>query len=314
MKKILITGGAGFIGSQLVDYLLKKKYEVLVFDNLSVGKQKSVDKYFSNPHFSFIKLDLLDKKKLLSSLPETIDTVFHLAANSDLAKSATDTGIDIENTIIATHNLLEAMRIKRIKKIFFTSSSAIYGNVGLTFFAENYGPLFPESTYSSAKISAEAFIAGYVNMFDMQAWIVRPANIIGPHATHGVIYDLINKLRKNPKQLEILGDGKQSKAYLYITDVLDAFYLIWKKGNKPINLYNITSADFITVTEIAHTIIKGIGLKNVKLLYTGGRAGWKGDVPTTRINGDAIKKLGWKNSYTTKEAVGKTVQDLLNEL
>ncbi len=314
MKKVLITGGAGFIGSHLIKHLLNKNYNVLVFDNLSVGRREFIEPYLNNPRFSFVRLDLLDKEKILSLLPETIDTVFHLAANSDLAKSSTNTGIDINNTIIATYNLLEAMRIKRIKNIFYTSSSAVYGNVGLTYTAENFGPIFPESTYSAAKLSAEAFISGYVYLFDMQAWIVRPANIIGPHATHGVIYDLINKLRNNPKQLEILGDGEQSKSYLYITDVMNAFYLIMQKCHQPINLYNITSTDFITVTEIAHIIIRRMGLKNVKLHYTGGRVGWKGDVPTTRINGDAIKKLGWKHFYTTRSAVEKTVQDLLLQL
>lgn len=314
MKKVLITGGAGFIGSHLIKRLLNKKYEVVVFDNLSLGRKEFIEPYLDNPRFFFVKLDLLDKETLLNSLPHDIDTVFHLAANSDISKGAIDTSIDFRNTTIATYNLLEAMKAKKIKRVFYTSGSGVYGNAGSTYTKETFGPLFPVSIYAATKLSAEAFISAFVHLYDMQAWIVRPANIIGPRSTHGVIFDFIRKLRSNPKQLQILGDGQQSKSYIYIDDVLDAFFLIWKRGKKPISLYNLTSADFITVTEIANIIIGTMGLRKVKLIYTGGNVGWKGDVPKVRLSQVLIKKLGWSPKYTTNSAVVQTVKDLLKEL
>ncbi len=314
MKKILITGGAGFIGSLLIKRLIKKGYEIIVFDNLSLGRIEYLKPYLKNPKFSFVQLNLLDKKKLFNATPHTIDTVFHLAANSDISIGATDTSVDYKNTTMATYNLLDAMREKKIRKIFFTSGSGVYGDVGEVYTDETFGPLFPVSMYGATKLSAEAFISAFVHLYDMRAWIMRPANIIGPHSTHGVIFDFIKKLRSNPKQLKILGDGEQSKSYLYIDDVLDAFLLVWEKSNLPINLYNLTSTDFLTVTEIARVIIKTMGLKNVNLKYTGGKVGWKGDVPIVRLNGDALIKLGWKRKFTTKTAVEKTAQDLLGEL
>lgn len=311
MKKILITGGAGFIGSHLIRRLLDKKYKVIVFDNLSLGRKEFLKPYLDNPRFSFVKLDLLDKEKLLNSMQDDTDTVFHLAANSDISLGAVDTSIDFKNTTIATYNLLEAMKVKKVKKIFYTSGSGVYGNAGSIYTKETFGPLFPVSIYAATKLSAEAFISAYTHLYDMQAWIVRPANIIGPRSTHGVIFDFIKKLRNNPKQLQILGDGKQSKSYIYIDDVLDAFFLIWEKGKKPISLYNLTSTDFITVTQIANIIIRMMGLLDVKLIYTGGNVGWKGDVPKVRLSQDLIKNLGWNPRYTTKSAVEQTVKDLL---
>ncbi len=311
--KLLVTGGAGFIGSQLTDHFLKQGHSVIVMDNLSWGKKEFLSHNFVNRRFTFIKLDLLDKAKLLKAFPSNIDTVFHLAANSDIKRGVENPETDFKNTTQVTFNVLEAMRKKSVKKIFYTSGSGVYGDVGKISTTESFGPLLPVSMYGATKLSAEAMISAFVNLFGFQAWILRPANIIGPRATHGVIFDFLIKLNKNPHKLEILGDGKQSKSYLYVSDVIDAIDLVWKKSKDKINLYNIASDSFITVTDIAKIIIKEMQLKNTKFQYTGGKVGWTGDVPVVRINNKKIEKLGWKSLHTSRQAVTKTVQILLDK-
>lgn len=310
-KKILITGGAGFIGSQLADYFLFKGFKVLVIDNLSWGKKQFFEHNLKNINYKFVELDLLNKKELNNLDLKNIDTVFHLAANSDISRSAKDPVIDLDNTTMATFNLLEKMRNNDIKKIFYFSGSGVYGDVGDKYTSERFGPLCPVSMYGATKLSAEAMISAYVNLFDMKAWILRPANIIGPRATHGVIFDFINQLKVHKNYLKILGDGKQSKSYLYVKDVIKAVDLVWNKANENINIYNIASKSFITVTEIAKEILKQMKLKNTKIEYTGGNIGWKGDVPVVRIDNHKINKLGWMEKFSSKQAVSHTISDLL---
>lgn len=310
--KILITGGAGFIGSHLADLLLKKKHQVLVFDNMKWGNKDFLEHNLQNPNYKLEVLDLLDSAKLEKKTPTDIDMIFHLAANSNIMLSAQDPAIDLQNTTIATFNLLNAMKKKNLKKIFYFSGSGIYGDVGETKTPENFGPLFPISMYGATKLSAEAMISSYVHLSDIQAWILRPANIIGPRATHGVVFDFINQMKKNPKEFQILGDGSQSKSYLYIDEVLEAVELVWKKSKEPLQVFNLASTTYITVNEIAEIIKKEMGM-DIPLKHTGGKRGWKGDVPVVRLNNNAIKKLGWKNKLTSKQAVIKTVTSLLNK-
>jgi len=312
MKKILITGGAGFIGSQLADFYLKKNLDVTILDSLQWGKKGFFQHNFSNKNFHFIKVNLLNTKKLNQIFPKNIDTVFHLAANSDIKRGAQDTSVDFKNTIQVSYNILEAMRKNNCKRIFYTSGSGVYGDVGNLFTKETTGPLLPVSMYGATKLSAEAMISAYVNLFGFQAWILRPANIIGPRATHGVIFDFLNKLKKNSRSLEILGNGKQSKSYLYIDDVLQAFDLVWRKTKEKINLFNLASNSFVTVTEIAKIILRAKNFSNTQLVYTGGKVGWTGDVPVVRIDSQKIKRLGWRCQFSSHQAVEKTVKILLN--
>lgn len=308
---LLITGGAGFIGSHLTDYLLKEKHTVVVFDNFSLGKKEFIAHHLHNPHFSLCTIDLLDEKKMFTCWPKNIDMVFHLAANSDIRLGATNTRVDFDQTIITTFNLLNVMRKKGVKKIFFTSGSGVYGDLGTKKIPETFGPLQPISLYGSTKQSAEALISAFSHLFDMQAWVVRPANIIGPRATHGVIHDFIQQLRKHPKHLKILGDGKQTKSYLYISDVLDAFELIFKKNHESFNVFNLGSNTSITVNEIARTIIREMGLQDVAVTRTGGSVGWKGDVPIVKLDTTKLSRLGWRAKYSSKEAVIRTIRSLL---
>ncbi len=307
--KYFITGGAGFIGSNLVDALIKKN-KVVVYDNLSSGSKDFIAHHFKNKNFKFIKGDILNKSLLNKSI-KGCDFVFHLASNPDIAKSALYPDLDLNQGIITTFNVLDAMRHNGIKKIAYTSGSGVYGDQGLTYTAENFGPLFPISMYGASKLGSEGLISAFCHMYDMRAWIFRPANIVGRNQTHGVGVAFIEKLKNNPRELEILGNGKQSKSYLYVDDVINAFLLAIKKSGNKINLFNLTSNSFIDVTSIAKIVDEEMKLKNVKFRYTGGNVGWKGDVPKVRINAQKINKLGWKPKFTSKEAIRKSVRNLL---
>ena len=309
--KVLITGGAGFIGSHLVDHLLKEGHQVKVYDNLSGGNYSFIKHHDKNRNFSFIKANLQNLKTLKKET-EGIEMIYHLAANSDISKGISDPKIDFEQTIQNTFNLLTAMRDNGIKKLFYFSGSGIYGDVGSTYTKENFGPLIPVSMYGASKLSAEAMIYAFSNFYDIQIWVLRPANIIGPNLTHGVIYDFINKLKKDPGKLDIRGDGKQSKSYLYVLEVINCIDLVTKKSKQKINIFNIASNSFITVNSIADIICKEMKVKP-KRNWSGGKIGWKGDVAKVRIDNDKILKLGWKPKYNSREAVKKTVRIVLEK-
>jgi UDP-glucose 4-epimerase len=310
-RNCVITGGAGFIGSQLADNLLAQGHKVTTIDNLSWGKKDFLVQNLANDDYTFLAVDLLDKPGLRDKFPAGVDVVFHLAASSDIMRGSVEPEIDLNNTTIATFNLLDLMRTREVKQIFFLSGSGVYGDVGDTFTYEDFSPLLPISMYGATKLSAEAMISAFVHLYDMQAWILRPANIIGPRATHGVIYDLINKLRADPKTLSVYGDGQQSKSYLYVDDVISAINLVWAKTREPINIFNIASNTYITVEEIAEIVIDSMGLSDTEILYTGGARGWKGDVPVVRLDTSRIEALGWRTRFTSREAVQQTVKDIL---
>lgn len=309
--KILITGGAGFIGSHLIGALLNLGHSVIVLDNLSVGKKEFLQGQIYNKKFIFIEADLLDYKNLKKVLPQHIDMVFHLAANSSIQKGVRNPEVDFQNTTQATFNLLQIMRTCSIKKIFYTSGSGVYGDIGSLEAKENFGPLIPTSMYAATKLSAEAMICAFTHLFDMQAWIVRPANVVGPRLTHGVVYDFVYKLRKNRTVLTVLGDGKQNKSYLYVDSVISAILLTWQFARDKINIYNIAADDSITVAQIADLVIKGMNLAKVKIVYKGGYGGWKGDVPVVKLDNTKIKQLGWFPRYTSLQAIQKTLKFLL---
>ena len=212
-NKILVTGGAGFIGSHLVDCLTEKGNRITVFDNLSSGKIGFIENHLENPDFTLIKGDLLDHKAIERACKD-IDLVFHVAANPDVRLGASDTKIHFDQNILATYNLLEAMRKNSVKKVAFTSTSTIYGEAHIMPTPENYGPLLPISLYGASKLACEALITSYSHTFDMQAWIFRFANIVGPRSTHGITVDFIRKLQENPIQLEILGRWQAGKILL----------------------------------------------------------------------------------------------------
>lgn len=312
-KNIFITGGAGFIGSHISDILVKQNLHVMVFDNLSSGKKIFLKKCFEKDNFIFIQGDLLDKNSITNALSPNIDIVFHLASNPDISKGFKEPNLDFQQTILATFHLLQAMKEKQITKLVYFSGSGVYGNNETAITNENYGPLFPISMYGASKLSAEGLISAFAHLYGIQAWIFRPANIIGDRATHGVIFDFINKLRKNPKELSILGNGLQSKSYVYISDLVNGVFTAIEKSNELVNVFNIGTQSFITVNEIADLVIKEMKLENVNISHTPGNVGWPGDIAIVRIDSTKLKKLGWKEEFTSEEAVKKTISAVLLE-
>lgn len=311
--KALVTGGAGFIGSHLVDRLIAEGNYVTVFDNLSSGKKMFIQHHFDTAHFELVKQDLLDLEQLKAAMVGH-DIVFHLAANPDARMGITNTDLDLKLETIATYNVLEAMRVNRVRKIVFSSSGTIYGETPVIPLSEHYGPVLPISLYGAGKLACEGLISAFCNVFGMQGWIFRFANIIGNRATHGVIYDLANKLRQNSAHLEILGDGTQRKPYLHVDECIDGILFLLNKTKDSLNVFNLGCSTSTDVTTIANSIVKQLRLRNVEFRYTGGDRGWPGDVPQVRLNVKKASKLGWKAKLTSDEAVTKAITDILKEI
>ncbi len=306
-EKILVTGGAGFIGSYVVDKLVKTGKSTVVLDNLSSGRKEFISQHFGKKGFKFVEADLLDDEA--ADHFRDIEEVWHLAANPDVRIGAKDTRVHFEQNIIATYNVLEAMKKNDVKKIIFTSTSTVYGEAMEIPTPEDYAPMIPISIYGASKLACEALITSYVHTFDMQAWIYRFANVIGMRSTHGVIYDFINKLNANSSTLEILGDGNQTKSYIYISDCINAMFSGMKSKQK-LSVFNIGSSDAIKVRRIAQIVCEEMNLKP-SFKYTGGNRGWKGDVPYMFLDCTKLKRLGWTPRYSSEEAVRLTARDLL---
>ena len=311
--KAFVTGGAGFIGSHLVYELIEKGYSVTCYDNLSSGKKEFLKDLENNEKFKFIEGDLLDFDQVKKSIKDH-DVIFHIAANPFVRLGEEQTRLDLEQGPIATYNLLEAMRLNNIKKIVFSSSSVVYAETPPMALPETYGPTLPISLYGAGKLGAEGLISAFCGTFDFQAWIYRFANVVGIRGTHGVIVDFIDKLKKNPKQLEILGNGKQQKPYLHVSDIVEGILHGFEKSNEKINLFNLGPDSNTTVTRIAEMVVEEMGLSNVEFKYTGGDRGWKGDVPRFQLDANKIKKLGWKENYSSDEAVRKSIREILDNL
>ena len=306
-----ITGGAGFIGSHLVDSLLLNHDSVTVYDNLSSGQKSFLQQHFNNKDFTFVHADLLSLKKLTKTL-QGHDVVFHFAANPHVRLGETQTDLDLQQGIIATYNVLEAMRQNDIKKIVFSSSSVVYGETTEPTLPETYGPTLPISMYGAGKLGAEGLISAFCGTFDFQAWMYRFANVVGARGTHGVIVDFIEKLKKNPHELEILGDGRQCKPYLYVSDCVDGILYGYTHANQKMNLFNLSCDTTTTVTRIAEMVTQEMGLTNVAFKYTGGIRGWKGDVPRFQLDAAKMNNLGWNATLSSDEAVRKAIKDVLN--
>lgn len=311
MKKYLITGGAGFIGSNIVEFLKKnRKCKVKIYDNLSNGNYNFIKNFIDNDSFIFIKGDLLDGENLNKSMAD-IDTVIHLAANSDISVSSKNTSIDLNQTLIATYNIMESMRKNNVKNIIYSSGSGVYGDLGNYAPDENYGPLYPTSLYGATKLGAEAMISAFSSLFSINAYIFRFANVIGKNQTHGVAYDFIKRLKINPRKLNILGNGNQNKSYVHVDDIIDAIFLVYEKNLDGIHTYNVTSGDAITVKEIALLVIKIMNLSNVNLEYTNSPFGWPGDVPIVRMSDNKIKNMGWRPQFNSLEAMSSSIEAMI---
>jgi UDP-glucose 4-epimerase len=310
--KYFITGGAGFIGSHIAARLLSDKntLQVKIYDNFSSGTRNNLSFLQGNMKLKIVEGQIHDQNLLNNEMRES-DLVFHLAANPDISKAAEFPQIDFNQGTILTNNVLEAVRINKIKKLIFTSGSGVYGENNIDF-EESYGPLKPISTYGASKLASEALISSYCYMFGIWARAFRFANVVGKRQTHGVGYDFIKKLIENPTELNILGDGLQIKSYIHVTDILNAVFTALSKDSKdPFDIYNVATEDYITVNEIADCACKTLNLKNVKLQYTGGDRGWNGDVPKIRFNTAKIRnKFGWANALTSRDAIIRSLKEI----
>lgn len=310
---ILVAGGAGFIGSHLCDILIEKGNKVIVADKLIMGKQ-NIEHFEGNKSFKFYEMELAEQDNVDYLFSKNdIDMVYHMAANSDIQKGGKDPSIDFNDTLLTTRALLEGMRKANVKNLFFASTSAVYGEMPDVVLDETTGGIKPVSYYGGAKLASEALVSSYVSMCDMNVVIFRFPNVIGPRLTHGVVFDFIRKLRRNPKELEILGNGTQCKPYIYVLDLVEAIVKLTENIESGENIYNISvESEGTTVTHLAEIVVDVLGLKNVKFSYTGGDRGWKGDVPRFSYNISKILATGWKPKYTSDEAVRRTVIDTVN--
>jgi UDP-glucose 4-epimerase len=317
MQTVFVSGGAGFIGSHLTRRLLADRAiaKVVIYDNFSSGTRRHLQDVAGDPRLQVIEADIKDLAKITAAMAGA-DTVFHLAANPDIAKAVTQPDIDFWEGTYLAQNMLEAMRVNGVKRLLYMSGSGIYGENASVAFAENYGPCLPISTYGASKLACEALICAYCHMFDLTARAFRFANVVGPRQTHGVGYDFVRRLKNDPTQLRILGDGSQSKSYIHVEDILEAVFLANERCPARYDVFNVATGDYITVKEIADLAVKVSELKpgTVRYDYTGGDRGWKGDVPIVRFDCTKIQSLGWKCRRTAAEAVRDSMSSMRSEL
>jgi UDP-glucose 4-epimerase len=307
-RKILVLGGAGFIGSHLVDNLSRNGNNVCVIDNFSTGKMENLSQVKNR--IKVIKGDLRFLDFVLNNVKDA-DLVFHLVANYSVELSSKDPIFDFNSNTLTTLNVLEAMRKNDIPTIVFTSSSTVYGESEKFPIPEN-AELKPISNYGASKVAAEMYIHSFSQLYGIKGLILRYANIIGPRSEHGIIPDFFRKLKEDKKRLQILGNGNQKKSYLYVSDCVDATLIALKHFNKNFDVFNVGSEEWMTVDEIARIVCEEMDLSNVKFEYTGKDRGWPGDVPKFLLDISKLKKLGWKPKYTIEESIRETVKWLKN--
>lgn len=314
----LITGGAGFVGSHLADRLLAEGYRVTAIDNLERGSRPNLAQALRHPDFQFFEADLSDFGAFRIALEQAVraaplDCVWHMAANSDIGAGAENPEIDFRNTFLTTFHVLRMMRDFEIPHLAFASSSAVYGDhPGLL--AEDTGPMFPVSNYGAMKLASEACISAGVESFLDRAWIFRFPNVIGPRATHGIIYDLLHKLAKNPPCLEVLGDGAQTKPYMHVSELLDAMWFVFRRAPGKLNVYNIGCDDEGAAVSYVADTVRRLAAPEKPLRYTGGKKGWVGDVPHVRYSTARLADLGWKPKLRSTEAVDRATAEIYAEI
>jgi UDP-glucose 4-epimerase len=316
MTRQFVTGGAGFIGSHLVDALLARGDEVVVYDNLSNGKPEFLAQHQGNPRYRFVHADVLDTADLALAM-KGAEMVWHVAADPDVRTSGLRAEVHVNQNVIATLRVLEAMRVSGVKRIAFTSTSTVYGEATVIPTPEDYAPLAPISLYGASKLGSESLISAFCHTFDLQGLSFRFANIVGPRSTHGVTYDFYHKLRKDPTRLEVLGDGRQRKSYCHVSDCVSGMLHAADRFPARYDVYNVGSDDAIDVFELAQTALDAWGLKDVKVVATGGvegGRGWKGDVKRMGLSNEKIRKLGWTPAHGSASAVRATADALRDEL
>lgn len=304
--KAIVTGGAGFIGSHVVDRLISDGYSVTVIDNMTTGTMENLKQHKDNPKVKVYNTDIRDAETL-NKIFAGHDAVFHLAAQANIRKSATDHKSDLDNNLVGTINVLEAMLQNKISDLVFASTSALYGEANVRPTPEDYMGL-QTSLYGASKLACEAYAEVFTQFSPINFWAFRFSNIIGERCRRGVIWDFVQKLLQNPEELEILGDGKQSKEYLYVKDCIEGILTGYQKAHNRVNLFNLAIEENSIVDKIASIVIDEMVLKNVKRRYSGGARGWIGDNPLVHLSIDKIKALGWKPQFSSEKAISLTAK------
>jgi len=314
MSVALVTGGAGFIGSHLVDRLLDEGWFVRVIDNFSTGRWENLKQHRGNPRLEVLVGDLKNIGDCLKAV-KGVDVVFHFASNPEVRVSSIEPTLHFNDSVVATFNLLEAMRKCGVKELVFASSSSVYGEPEQIPVDES-ATVRPVSVYGACKLACESLIHAYSRLYGIRAIILRYANVVGSRLRHGVIYDLLMKLANNPRELEVLGDGTQVRSFIHISDAIEGTLIAWRKTTENYAVYNVASEDWITVSEVAKIITKALGLENVRIVYRPilNGVGWLGDVKRIALKIDKLKSLGFRPKYSSKEAVYLTVKELSREL
>jgi UDP-glucose 4-epimerase len=311
VSRFFVAGGAGFIGSHMVHRLLGRPDAcVTVYDNFTSGQCWHLDGTEKTGRVHLMRQDLKNLGALKDALTGT-DVVIHFASNPDIARAVSQPDIDFWEGTYLTQHLLEAMRVNGVRRLIYASGSGVYGNTGMQPVYENYSPLRPISTYGASKLACEALICAYCHLFDLHALAFRFANVVGPRQTHGVAYDFVLRLLRDPTRLRILGDGTQSKSYIHVDDVLDAMLLLHDRGWQGFDVYNVATEDYVTVREIADLVVRRLGLKGIAYDFTGGPQGWKGDVPVVRFDTRKLRAQGWYNRRSSVEALRHAIDALI---
>ncbi len=314
-EPILVTGGAGFIGSHIVDKLTDSGIEVKALDNLATGKISNLSKSKDKKTFTFIKEDLNNTQEINRSLKD-VKIVFHMAADPEVRTGFEDPGSSYRENVRNTFYLLEEIRKSNIEKLVFASSSAVYGDAKILPTPEDYGPLLPISAYGASKLACEAYVSSYCNNYGIKGYIIRPANVIGARGRHGVTWDFINKLKKNNKKLEVLGDGTQTKSYIHINDAVDGI-LTTLNSTEKIGVFNLGSEDKVKVIEIAKIVCKNMNFPNTRIITTGGidgGRGWKGDIKEAHLDISKLKSLGWNPILSSAESVDRASKEIIDDV
>ncbi|MDP6263468.1 MAG: NAD-dependent epimerase/dehydratase family protein [Rhodospirillales bacterium] len=316
-SRYLIVGGAGFIGSHFTDRLLADAgvAAVTLYDNFSSGREWHFQCHLDDPRLKVVRADVKDQDRLTETARRH-DLVIHLASNPDIALAANQPAIDFDEGTALTHHVVEAMRISGCRRLLYASGSGIYGDLGELEINEDHGPLVPISTYGASKLAGEAIIAAYCHMFDLSACIFRLGNVVGARQTHGVGFDFIRSLLADASRLDILGDGRQSKSYIHVDDVISAVLQANAGSAVKYNVFNVASGDYITVKEIADLAVEcaGLSTERVEYRFSGGERGWKGDVPVVRFDTGRIRKLGWKCRHSSRQALRRSLEALIEDV
>jgi UDP-glucose 4-epimerase len=311
--RILVTGGAGFIGSHLCDALAARGDEIWCVDNLYLGREENIAHLRQGDRFHFHKLDVLNREELDRLFVDgRFEAVFHLAANSDISLGNADHSLDLRLTFQTTVEVVEAMARHGVERLLFASTSAVFGDTR-QLLSETSSPMQPVSFYGAAKLAAEAYISVFAHSFGLRARVLRFPNVVGERSTHGALYDFVARLRQDPRRLRVLGNGKQTKPYLYVKDLVRAILTVWDQATEPLAVYHVAGEGLTSVRQIAEIVVGEMGLAGIPIEYTGGDRGWVGDVPYFQYDCSRIRALGFQPTYDSTQAVQVAVRRMLGK-